>query len=134
MASLNIQRGRDHGLPSYNEARVTMGMPAVIDFTEISSDATVVANLASVYDHVDDIDLWVGGLAEDHMPGSLVGELFQKIISEQFERLRDGDRYYYKKYLTGHWKHWAEAQTLAKVIRRNTEIGNEISDQVFFAQ
>lgn len=37
LASLNIQRGRDHGLPDYNSMRVAMGLPAVLSFGDISS-------------------------------------------------------------------------------------------------
>lgn len=36
LASLNIQRGRDHGLPGYNDAREGMGLPRVARFNQIS--------------------------------------------------------------------------------------------------
>jgi len=133
LASLNIQRGRDHGLPSYNDMRGVLGFARVSNFSDISSDSEIVNRLASTYNTVDDIDLWVGGLAEDHVQGSQLGELFTKIVSEQFERLRDGDRFYYESYLGGEWKEWVSKQSLAKIIRRNTQIGYEISDNVFFA-
>src|SRR5437899_3518833 len=38
LASLNIQRGRDHGLPDYNSTRVAYGLPRVTDFSQITSD------------------------------------------------------------------------------------------------
>ena len=44
---------------------------------------------------VDDIDALVGGLAEDHVPNASVGPLWHKILSEQFARMRDGDRFWY---------------------------------------
>ncbi|MGF1492336.1 MAG: peroxidase family protein [Microcoleaceae cyanobacterium] len=96
LASLNIQRGRDHGLPSYNDTRVALGLDPITGFAEISSDPSIQSSFASVYDSVDDIDLWIGGLAEDNVGGGLVGETFQLIIADQFTRLRDGDRFWYE--------------------------------------
>lgn len=98
LASLNIQRGRDHGLADYNSVRLAYGLRAVHSFAEISSDPQVQAELAEAYGSVDNIDLWVGGLAEDHARGASVGPLFQAIVADQFERLRDGDRFWYQRY------------------------------------
>ena len=36
--SLNIQRARDHGLGSYNNVRVAVGLPRLINFGQIISD------------------------------------------------------------------------------------------------
>jgi hypothetical protein len=131
LASLNIQRGRDHGLCGYNAARNVLGLPAKLSFEEMSSNPAVQARLASVYATVDDIDLWVGGLAEDPVSGGHLGELFSKVIIEQFTNLRAGDSHWYDLVLTPAEVVEVEATTLADVIRRNTTIGAEISDDVF---
>ncbi|MBW2381308.1 MAG: peroxidase, partial [Deltaproteobacteria bacterium] len=131
LASLNIQRGRDHGLPSYNEARNAMYLTPRASFAEVSSDLNVQTRLASVYANVDEIDLWVGTLAEDPFNGGHVGELAFQVIKRQFEGLRDCDRYWYAESLTPQEKADVESTTLADVIRRNTSIGAEISDDVF---
>ncbi|MCA8988293.1 MAG: peroxidase, partial [Planctomycetaceae bacterium] len=94
LASLNIQRGRDHGLADYNQTRVDYGLAPVTSFEEISSNPDVVAALQSVYSSVDEIDVWVGMLAEDHVVGSSVGELMRTVLVDQFTRMRDGDRYW----------------------------------------
>jgi peroxidase len=131
LASLNIQRGRDHGLPDYNTVRVALGLGAVADFSEISSDSDIVNNLAAAYANVNQIDLWVGGLSEDHVPGAVVGETFREILRRQFIALRDGDRFWYENYLPAPYIWEVEDVTLADVIRRNTSIGDELGENVF---
>lgn len=41
------------------------------------------------------IDTWLGGLAERHIPGGLLGETFNVVFVDQITRLEDGDRFYY---------------------------------------
>ena len=69
-------------------------------FDEITSDKATVQKLQSVYKDINTIDLWVGGLAEDHLEGAEVGETFHHILKDQFTRLRDGDRFWYQNGLT----------------------------------
>lgn len=47
------------------------------------------------------IDTWLGGLAEVHQPGGLLGETFDRIFVDQIEKLMDGDRFYYLYRLFG---------------------------------
>ena len=131
LAALNIQRGRDHGLSSYNVTRQIMGLAPRADFSEVSADPDVQARLASVYADVEDIDLWVGALAEDPFNGGHVGELAFTVIRHQFEGLRNCDRYWYQLIFAPAEVADLESTTLADVIRRNTSIGAEISDDVF---
>ncbi|MGD1804161.1 peroxidase family protein [Dapis sp. BLCC M126] len=139
LASLNIQRGRDHGLGSYNDVREALGLGRKNNFSDISSDLEVVAALESVYDNVDDIDLWVGMLSEDNLPDASLGELNEAILADQFSRLRDGDRFWYENDTElDNWElgevsvsEWLEDFQLSDIIKLNTEIEN-ISDNVFF--
>jgi len=134
LASLNIQRGRDHGLPGYNQVRAAYGLPRVTSFAGISSDPAVQAKLAAVYTSPDDVDVWVGGLAENHVPDAMVGPTFSAILRDQFERLRDGDRFWYEGYLPQDMVRMVRDQTLARIIRRNTAIGNELQPNVFLVR
>jgi peroxidase len=134
LASLNIQRGRDHGLPGYNGVRRDFGLRPVRNFQGINLDAGVAQAMASVYASVDDVDPWVGLLAEPHVPGAMVGETLRVILADQFRRLRDGDRFWYESSLSPEMVEMIEEQTLAVIIRRNTEIGEELSDDVFVAE
>ncbi len=135
LAALNIQRGRDHGIADYNSVRRAYGMDAVTSFSDVSSAEDVQEALEELYDDINDLDLWVGGLAEDHAEGAMVGETFRAIISDQLERLRDGDRFWYENdpYFVENPELMAKIRstTLAVIIRRNTSINDEISNTVF---
>lgn len=132
LPSLNMQRGRDHGLPDYNTMREVMGLDRVEDFDEITSNVETREGLRDVYGTVDDIDLWVGALSEDHMPNSGVGELIAAVAVNQFTRLRDGDRFWYARdpaFTAGEIEELT-ATRLSDVIRWNTSI-EKIQDDVF---
>jgi Ca2+-binding RTX toxin-like protein len=47
------------------------------------------------------IDSWIGGLAEAHVPGGLLGETFDAVFVAQIQSLMDGDRFYYLYRLFG---------------------------------
>ena len=73
---------------------------------------------------VDDIDPWVGMLAEEHMPDAIFGETIMTIMKDQFRALRDGDRFYYliDPALSANEVLEVRNTTLAKIIQRNTGI------------
>ena len=97
LPALNILRGRDHGLSSYLEVRaellgdIDLTTVAPDDFSLITSDPALQADLETVYASVWDVDLWVGGLAEDDLPGAQLGPTFSAIIADQFSRTRAAD-------------------------------------------
>ena len=130
--ALDVQRGRDVGLPTYNEARVAYGLKPVTDFSQISSDPAIQAQLKSLYGTVDKVELFAGGLAEDHAKGSSVGPTFQAIIANQFERVRDGDRLWYQNIFTGANLKAIQNTTLADIIARNTGTTNVQSNVFVF--
>jgi len=136
LAALDIQRGRDHGLPNYNILRKTYGLARVTSFAEISSDPVIQAKLQQLFGTVDNIDPFVGALAEDHLPGSSVGPFVQAVVGNQFTRLRDGDRFFYTNDPFLHSDPVRrildlDSVTLAKVIRWNTDVTG-LQGNVFF--
>lgn len=131
LVSLNIQRGRDHGLADYNQVREDLGLERVTEFSDITSDPELAAKLEALYGDVDNIDVWVGALAEDHVAGSSMGELNQAVIVDQFERLRDGDRLWYENVFSGPQLAEIENTSLSDVIERNTDITG-LRENVFF--
>jgi len=133
LASLNLQRGRDHGLPTFAAMRSALRLRPVTRFQDVNPDRTVVRELDNAYDSPADIDLWIGGLAEADRPGSMVGEVFHRILVDQFTRLRDGDRFWYQRSLSANMVRMVEQQTLSVIVRRNTGIRNEIPNNAFLA-
>lgn len=135
LVALNIQRGRDHGLSDFNTVREAYGLDPVTSFADISSDADVRQALADAYGSVDDLDLWVAALAEDHVEGASVGATLQAVIAEQFRRLRDGDRFWFENdpffAANTDLRDEVRSTTLADIIRRNTSVGSELSHNVF---
>ena len=133
LAALNIQRGRDHGLNDINSTRVALGLSAYDDFLDLTGgDDSLAFQLASEYNSIDDVDLWIGGLAEAHVNGGLVGETFNSILTDQFLRTRDGDRFFF----TSELDHLLlldsnfESTLLSDIILRNTNIAS-IQSNVF---
>ena len=97
LLAINIQRGRDHGLPSYNSYRKKCGLTPLTSWNERPSEQEEQfwLKLKEVYDKVDDIDLMVGGVSEKSVRGGAVGPTFACIIGEQFRKLKYGDRFFY---------------------------------------
>jgi hypothetical protein len=140
LPAINMQRGRDHGLPDYNALRAAYGLLRVHNYAEINPDPDVIARLTAAYgpNNVNNIDPWLGGLAEAHVPGTSTGPLIRRVLVDQFTRLRDGDRFFYlNDYAPNELAHLRSqgldllGTTLAKVIEHNTQLTN-IQDNVFF--
>ena len=97
LLALNLQRGRDHGIPDYNQFREKCGLRVLSSWRqkpdEIESD--IWKKLENAYESVNDIDLYIGGVAEKNVRGGVVGPTFACILGEQFNRLKRGDRYFY---------------------------------------
>jgi len=147
LISRDIWRARDDGIGTYNQVRVALGLPAITNdathgFDQITSNVTVQHELEQAYastiaagGFAGDIDPFVGGLAEDHVPGSDMGPLFTAILAKQFSALENGDRYFY---LNETWTPQETAilqqgRTLAQIITTNTGVTN-LQANVFYYQ
>jgi Animal haem peroxidase len=194
LGAVDIARGRDHGMPSYNDLREAYGLERVASFTEITGEASeefpadpeltpgdeindpdsldfvelrdgdgnvidpvadpdaaeadvvtairrtsMAARLRAIYGAVDNVDAFTGMLAEAHLDGADFGPLQRAIWAEQFRRLRDGDRYFYRNDQTLRWIRdvfGIDYRTnLGDVIARNTDVPrDELGDNVFLVQ
>ncbi|WP_223497620.1 peroxidase family protein [Pseudomonas sp. BF-R-16] len=81
---------------------------------------------------VDDIDFWVGGLAEEKMPfGGMLGSTFNFVFETQMEALQNGDRFYYLSRTAGlNFGTELENNSFAKLIMLNTDV-THLSNTVF---
>lgn len=135
ICAIDVQRGRDHGVPDFNSVREAFGLPRYTDWSNFTTDSEIQEKLNSTYPDVDSVDAFIGMLAEDHLPDSALGETMHFIIKEQFERLRDGDRLYYESAFSemDNIRNEIDRTTLADIILRNTEI-ERIQCDVFFSE
>ncbi|XP_064192034.1 dual oxidase 1-like [Anguilla rostrata] len=104
LVALTIQRGRDSGLPSYNQARATFDLPPVSRWEDMNPQLNrtcpeLFRNLAELYGNdISKLELFPGGLLES---SGAPGPLFSAIILDQFQRIRDGDRYWFENMKNG---------------------------------
>ena len=129
LASLNIQRGRDHGLPSFLQVQRALGTHR--GGQSWAATAEIGQRIEDAVGDFSQVDPWVGFLSEARRPGSLVGRSLERLLKEQFTALRDGDRFYYEAYLSERLVQLVDSQTLAVILRRNSDLGAELQDNVF---
>ncbi|XP_076309330.1 salivary peroxidase/catechol oxidase-like isoform X2 [Tachypleus tridentatus] len=98
LVALNIQRGRDHGLPGYNAWREHCGLPKAQSFDDLIPwmNPNSISAFKSLYRNVNDIDLFPAGIAEYSIPYATLGPTFACIVADQFRRLKLGDRLWYE--------------------------------------
>jgi hypothetical protein len=126
LASVNIQRGREHGIPSLNQLRRDYGLVPYNSFEEMNSDPNVYQKLYAAYKDIEDCDVYTCGLAEYHDLANL-GDTFVNVVSDQYHRFRDGDRFWFEVdgYLDPADLAAIKNSTLKDVIVRNTPIPSD---------
>lgn len=99
LVATNIQRGRDHGLPPYNQVRRILGRKPARSYCDLTRNKQTAAELEKAYGrgNVNKIDAWVGLLAEPHIRGGSLGYSMFLIIKRELVRARAGDRFFYAR-------------------------------------
>ncbi|XP_052614157.1 lactoperoxidase-like [Peromyscus californicus insignis] len=95
LAAINIQRSRDHGQPGYNSWRAFCGLSQPKTLEELSAvlrNEMLAKKLLDLYGTPDNIDIWLGAIAEPLVHRGRVGPLLTCLLGRQFQRIRDGDR------------------------------------------
>lgn len=119
LAAINVERGRELGLPGYNDAREGFGLSRVTRFSQ-AFDADAASRLGSVYFTPDEVDLFAGVICERAQGRAHTGPLATAIIHRQIEDLRNADRFWYANILTPAEVREVESYTLHDVIVNNT--------------
>ncbi|XP_035989816.1 eosinophil peroxidase isoform X1 [Fundulus heteroclitus] len=127
LGSLNMQRGRDHGLPGYNAWRRFCGLSQPrnqAELAQVLGNAELARKMLQLYGTPENIDVWLGGVSEPFVPGGRVGPLFACLIATQFQRIREGDRLWWQNpgVFTVKQRQALSAVTLSRVICDNTGI------------
>ena len=137
LASLNIQRGRDHGLPPYLTWKRWALEQCGIE-SNFRNELTKI-HLLQTYGTLETVDLFVGGLAEEPLEGGLVGATFACIFARTFAAVRDGDRFYYENAdaatatFTATQRAEIEKASLSRVICDNSDNIQYIQPNAFLA-
>ncbi|KAK7892110.1 hypothetical protein WMY93_024073 [Mugilogobius chulae] len=100
LAALNLQRGRDHGLPGYGAWRHFCGLSVpntTSELADILGNYTLAEKFQVLYGTPRNIDVWVGAISEPALPGGRVGPLLSCLLGRQFRTLRDGDRFWWER-------------------------------------
>lgn len=95
LAALNVERSRDHQLPSFNEIRRFLNMSD----TSINGLTTLQCrrdDMNSLYNDIDQVPQFAAALNEDPTGNSQLGETLTAVLVDQFTRFRDGDRFYFE--------------------------------------
>ncbi|XP_069800888.1 myeloperoxidase-like [Dendropsophus ebraccatus] len=137
LGAINMQRGRDHGLPGYNAWRRFCGLSQprnVSELGEVLRNRPLAERFISLYGTPQNIDIWMGAVAEPLLPNARVGELLACLIGNQFRRTRDGDRFYYEQssQFSVPQRNALNRVTMSRIICDNTRI-TEVPRNVFVA-
>ena len=125
LIAIDIQRERDVGVATLNKTRVALGFSPYNSFAQLTPDPVLRSNLEAVYVTIDNVDLFIGGLAEPHAGGAILGPTFQAIIADQFEALRAGDRFFWlNQGFDPQTAAMISHTTLATIMKRNTQTPN----------
>jgi hypothetical protein len=124
LAAININRGRERGLPDFNTIRANLGLRKYFFFQQMDWNYNILIKMVKTYKNVNKVDPWVGMLVERPRPGKLFGETIMTIMEEQFGALRDGDRFFYENdpVLSDDEKRMIRNTTMYDVLMRNTRI------------
>lgn len=98
LALFDCNRGRELGFANYAAIRKELFGETITSWDDITTDAAVQVQLKDIYgDDLEHIDLFVGGLAETHLPGAGVGKTFKSIFIRQLEEMMYHDESWYER-------------------------------------
>ena len=135
LASVDIFRDRERGVPRYNEFLKLIDKEPVKKFEDLSSNKEWVEEIRRVYNgDINKVDLMVGMYAEDPPEGFGFSETAFRIFILMASRRLQSDRFfttdYNEKTYTKVGLNWIEDNTMRSVLRRHIPALGAVLDQV----
>ncbi|XP_003929157.1 lactoperoxidase [Saimiri boliviensis] len=99
LAAINTQRCRDHGQPGYNSWRAfcDLSQPQTLEeLNTVLNNKMLAKKLLDLYGTPNNIDIWIGAIAEPLVERGRVGPLLACLLGKQFQQIRDGDRFWWE--------------------------------------
>ncbi|OCT81192.1 peroxidasin isoform X1 [Xenopus laevis] len=136
LAALNVQRGRDHGIPPYHDFRVFCNLSTVQTFEDLRNEIKnpdVREKLKRLYGSPLNIDLFPALMVEDIIPGSRLGPTLMCLLTTQFRNVRDGDRFWYENpgVFTAAQLTQIKQTSLARILCNNGDNITKVQHDVF---
>ncbi|XP_020922931.1 lactoperoxidase [Sus scrofa] len=127
LAAINIQRGRDHGMPGYNSWRgfCDLSQPQTLEeLRAVLKNEKLAKKLLDLYGTPDNIDIWIGGTAEPLVERGRVGPLLACLLGRQFQQIRDGDRFWWENpgVFTEKQRNALQKMSFSRLVCDNTHI------------
>jgi hypothetical protein len=123
LATVDIVRDRERGVPRYNAFRRLLGKRPITSFQDLTSDTVLRDKLEKIYGDVDRIDTMVGLLAEKPPEGFAFSDTAFRIFILMASRRLKSDRFF-----TNFWREhtytkeglkWVQENTMTSVLRRH---------------
>ncbi|XP_054313932.1 lactoperoxidase isoform X1 [Pongo pygmaeus] len=127
LAAINTQRCRDHGQPGYNSWRAfcDLSQPQTLDeLNTVLKNKMLAKKLLGLYGTPDNIDIWIGAIAEPLVERGRVGPLLACLLGKQFQQIRDGDRFWWENpgVFTKEQKDSLRKMSFSRLVCDNTRI------------
>jgi hypothetical protein len=123
LATVDVVRDRERGVPRYNEFRVLMHRKPVDSFKELTGDDTTASELKNIYGHIDRVDLMVGLYAEVRPKGLAFSDTTFRVFLLMASRRLKSDRFFTSDYTPDVYTQtglkWIDDATMSKVLVRH---------------
>ncbi|MGI8631326.1 MAG: peroxidase family protein [Solirubrobacterales bacterium] len=123
LATLDITRDRERGVPRYNDFREEMRMPRLETFEELTPDRALAQEMRELYGHIDNVDLQVGMYAETPPPGFGFSDTAFRIFILMASRRLKSDRFFTDDFRPEVYSQvgfdYVESQTMTDVLLRH---------------
>lgn len=131
LTALDIYRDRKLKIPRYNDFRRGLHLKPLDKFSDLTKDKNLLKNLMEVYNSVEEIDLQVGLIYEEKLPGFVFGDTTYSIFTFNTIRRITNDRFlnkcFTKEYYTEFGINHVKNITFSKILLRHFNLKNYLT-------